>query len=259
MALALITGAYGGLGNALSIVHARTGGDLILVGRSQDKLDAQAATLRQAYRIKVHTIAVDLSQEDAAYTIFDICSQENLLPDYLINNAGFGGQGDFARDRSLEADMSMIAVNIETPTRLLKLFLPEMIQRGSGKVLNVSSIAALAPGPLQAVYFATKAYVTSWSNALAKELAGTGVSVSCFMPGAMETGFAQTSGLDDTDLFKNAVSPDKAAQEAYNEMLNGKINIFAAVRTWQKPLLPLISILPRKRVLDYIYRLQKRH
>ena len=191
---ALITGSYGGLGTALTNIHASRGGDLILVGRSQAKLDAQAEQVRSTYRVEVHTIAVDLSTPEAAQTIFDTCQDNGWTPDIIINNAGFGGQGDFARERTMEQDMSMIAVNIETPTRLLKLFLPGMIERGAGKVLNVSSTAARLPGPLQAVYYATKAYMTSWSNALWRELKGTGVTVTALMPGAMSTGFIAAGG-----------------------------------------------------------------
>ena len=123
MATALITGSYGGLGTEFVNIHAATGGDVILVGRSQSKLDAQAAQVEKDYGVKAYTIAADLSTEAAAQQIFDACQQLGILPDYFINNAGFGGQGDFARERSMEDDMSMIAVNIESPTRLLKLFL----------------------------------------------------------------------------------------------------------------------------------------
>ncbi len=253
MATALITGSYGGLGTAFVDIHAAAGGDLVLVGRSQAKLDAQAEQVRNAHRVTVHTIAVDLSQPDAAQQIFDACQRLGVLPDYLINNAGFGGQGDFARERSAEQDLSMIAVNIETPTRLLKLFLPEMINRGSGKVLNVSSTAATTPGPLQAVYYATKAYVTSWSNALWREVQGTGVSVSCLMPGAMQTGFASAGGLDDTKLFANAVSPQRVAQEGYEGMLKGKINIVSGLVAWQRPLIALSPMMPRKAMLNFVY------
>ncbi|WP_218961865.1 SDR family NAD(P)-dependent oxidoreductase [Actinomyces ruminis] len=187
---ALITGSYGGLGTCFANIHAKTGGDLILVGRSQAKLDAQAQEMREKYGVNVETIAADLSKADDVQHIYETCRDNGWLPDYLINNAGFGGQGDFARERTMEQDLSMIAVNIEAPTRMLKLFLPDMIERGSGKILNVSSTAATMPGPLQAVYYATKSYVTSWSNALWRELAGTGVTVTCLMPGAMRTGFA---------------------------------------------------------------------
>ncbi len=153
--------------------------------------------------------------------IYDTCKKNGWQIDILLNNVGFGGQGDFTRERSMEQDLSMIAVNIETPTRILKLFLPDMIKRGSGKVLNVSSTAAVTPGPLQAVYYATKAYVTSWSNSLWRELKGTGVTVTTLMPGAMDTGFAKTGGLTDTKAFAHTVKPDKVAEDGYNGMMKG--------------------------------------
>lgn len=253
MATALITGSYGGLGTEFVNIHAAAGGDVILVGRSQSKLDAQAAQVEKDYGVKAYTIAADLSTEASSQQIFDACQQLGILPDYFINNAGFGGQGDFARERSMEDDMSMIAVNIESPTRLLKLFLPEMIKRGSGKVLNVSSTAATIPGPLQAVYYATKAYVTSWSNALWREVQGTGVTVSCLMPGAMATGFAAAGGLDDTKLFANAVSPVQVAKEGYDGMIAGKINVVSGLVAWQKPLISLSPMMPRKAILNFVY------
>lgn len=220
---ALITGSYGGLGTCFVKIHAGQGGDLVLVGRSQSKLDEQAETVKKEYKVEVHTIAADLSSSDAAQMIYDTCKENGWTVDYLINNAGFGGQGDFARERTMEQDMSMIAVNIETPTRMCRLFLPDFISRGERKVLNVSSTAATMPGPLQAVYYATKAYVTSLSNALWRELQGTGVTVTALMPGAMQTGFAKAGGLSDTKLFANAVDPTKVAQDGYDGMLKGKL------------------------------------
>ena len=204
---ALITGSYGGLGTCFVELHAATHGDVILVGRSKEKLEQQKQYAEKTYSVSAHIISVDLSTEDAAQFIFDTCKLNGWSVDYLINNAGFGGQGDFARERTMEDDLSMIALNIATPTRLCKLFLPEFIKRGSGKVLNVSSTAAVMPGPLQAVYYATKSYLTSFSNALWRELKGTGVTVTALMPGAMETGFAKTGGLTEMKLFANAVSP----------------------------------------------------
>lgn len=129
------------------------------------------------------------------------CRDHGWEVDHLINNAGFGGQGDFVRERTMEQDINMIAVNVECTTRLCKLFLPDFIKRGSGKVLNVSSTAATMPGPLPAVYYATKAYVTSFSNALWRELQGTGVIVTALMPGAMQTGFA----MQEVFLIRNCL------------------------------------------------------
>lgn len=253
---ALITGSYGGLGTCLAEIHAGNGGDLILVGRSHDKLDSQKKRLMNQYHIVVETIAIDLSKADAAEQIYTICKENKWEVDILINNAGFGGLGDFTRERTMEQDMSMIAVNIETPTRMCKLFLPDMVKRGSGKVLNVSSTAATMPGPLQAVYYATKAYVTSWSNALWRELEGTGVTVTALMPGAMETGFANTGGLSDTKLFANTVNPMQVAKDGYNGMMKGKLNVTSGLISWQKPMISLAPLFPKKPMLDFIYSQQ---
>lgn len=253
---ALITGSYGGLGTCLADIHAEKGGDLILVGRSQDKLDLQKEQLMNKYHIAVETIAIDLSKAEAAEQIYTTCKENNWDIDILINNAGFGGQGDFTTERTMEQDMSMIAVNIETPTRMCKLFLPDMVKRGSGKVLNVSSTAATLPGPLQAVYYATKAYVTSWSNALWRELEGTGVTVTALMPGAMETGFANAGGLSDTKLFANAVKPMQVAIDGYNGMLKGKLNVTSGLPGWQKPMMKFAPLFPKKPMLDFVYSQQ---
>ena len=253
---ALITGSYGGLGTQFVNIHAGLGGDLILVGRSQKKLDEQAAQVKKEYRAKAYTIAADLSQPSAAQHIYDTCKNNGWSVDILINNAGFGGQGDFARERTMEQDMSMIAVNIETLTRLCKLFLPDFIKRGSGRVLNVSSTAAIMPGPLQAVYYATKSYVTSWSNSLWRELQDTGVTVTALMPGAMKTGFANAGGLADTKLFANAVDPTKVAQAGYNGMMKGKLNVISGLPGWQTPMMKLAPLFPKKTMLNFVYNQQ---
>lgn len=250
---ALITGSYGGLGTQFANIHASSGGNLILVGRSKVKLDEQKKEIENKYHVTVQTITADLSQPEAAQMVYDTCKENKWTVDYLINNAGFGGQGDFSRERTMEQDMSMIAVNIETPTRLCKLFLPDFIKRGRGKVLNVSSTAATMPGPLQAVYYATKAYVTSWSNALWRELKDTGVTVTALMPGAMRTGFASTGGLSDTKLFANAVDPTSVAQEGYDGMLKGELNITAGLPGWQKPMMTFAPMFPKKTMLNFVY------
>ncbi|MDD7555696.1 SDR family oxidoreductase [Ruminococcus sp.] len=250
---ALITGSYGGLGTCFVNIHAETGGDLILVGRNPDKLNVQKAEVEKKYSVTVHTITADLSLPDAAQKIYDTCKEQGWTVDYLINNAGFGGQGDFTRERTMEQDMSMIAVNIETPTRLCKLFLPDFVARKAGKVLNVSSTAATMPGPLQACYYATKAYLTNWSNALWRELKGTGVTVTCLMPGAMQTGFANAGGLSDTKLFANAVDPMPIAQDGYTGMLHGKLNVTSGLPGWQKPMMTFAPMFPKKIMLDFVY------
>lgn len=253
---ALITGSYGGLGTCFVKIHAEKGGDLILVGRSQAKLDAQKAEVEKTYGVHVETIAADLSKTDEVENVYKTCRKNGWEVDVLINNAGFGGQGDFARERTMEQDMSMIHVNVECPTILCKLFLPDFIQRGSGKVLNVSSTAATMPGPLQAVYYATKAYVTSWSNALWREIQGTGVTVTALMPGAMRTGFANAGGLSDTKLFSNAVDPFNVAKDGYEGMLKGELNVTSGLPGWQKPMMAMAPMFPKKTMLNFVYNQQ---
>ena len=250
---ALITGSYGGLGTCFVKLHAQAGGDLILVGRSQAKLDEQKAEIEKTYGVHVDTIAADLSSAEDVEKVYTTCKENGWEVDYLINNAGFGGHGDFARERTMEQDMSMIAVNVETPTRLCKLFLPDMIERGSGRVLNVSSTAAIMPGPLQAVYYATKAYLTSFSNALWRELKDTGVTVTALMPGAMQTGFANAGGLSDTKMFQNAVDPFKVAEDGYKGMLKGKLNVTSGLPGWQTPMMKMAPMFPKKTMLNFVY------
>ncbi len=153
---ALITGATGGLGKEFIKVFADNGTDLILVGRNPQKLQTLRNNVQKRYGIKVNTIAVDFTNDDAAETIYNETKKLGIQVDYLVNNAGLGGQGTFL-DRSFDQDINMAKVNMMVPTKLMKLFLPEMVKRNSGRILNVSSSAALIPGPLQAEYYATKA------------------------------------------------------------------------------------------------------
>ncbi|WP_373842519.1 SDR family NAD(P)-dependent oxidoreductase [Limosilactobacillus sp.] len=248
---ALITGATGGLGTELVKLHAREGGDLILVARNPQKLRDLQHRVQTKYGVKALTIAIDFTREDAAQLIFDRVKQANLSVDYLINNAGFGGQGTFLK-RTLDQDINMARVNMLMPTKLMKLFLPAMVKRGHGRILNVSSAAAMIPGPLQAEYYATKAYLTSLSNALWYELKDSGVRVTTLMPGAMATNFAQAGGLTHTKMFANGVNPAKVAQEGYQAMLAGKMNIFAGLPGWQRPFVNMMPLMPKKMVMSFV-------
>ncbi|MBQ3380000.1 MAG: SDR family oxidoreductase [Clostridia bacterium] len=252
---ALITGSTGGLGSCFVKLHAERGGDLVLVARGSEKLQAQKTETEAKYGVTVHTIEADLSNPKDVDRIYAVCKENAWNIDFLINNAGFGGQGNFARERTMEQDMSMISVNIEAPTRLCKLFLPDLIER-KGKILNVSSTAAIMPGPLQAVYYATKAYLTSFSNALWRELKDAGVTVTALMPGAMQTGFANAGGLADTKLFANAVKPDDVAKDGYEGMLAGKLNVISGLPGWQSPMMKMAPMFPKKTMLDFVYNQQ---
>lgn len=245
---ALITGATGGLGKEFIKVFAGKGTDLILVGRNPQKLETLQKQVTKDYRVKVNTIAVDFTNDDAAETIYNETKKLGIQVDYLVNNAGLGGQGTFLK-RSFDQDINMAKVNMMVPTKLMKLFLPEMVKRNSGRVLNVSSSAALISGPLQAEYYATKAYFTSLSNAVWYELKDTNVSVTGLMPGTMDTGFAKAGGLTDTKMFANGVSPRKVAQEGYQAMLKGKMNVFAGLPGWQRP---FVWVMPKKATMGFV-------
>jgi short-subunit dehydrogenase len=253
---ALITGASSGIGAAMAKIHAAAGGDLVLVARREKQLNALKNELESTYTINAHVIVQDLIQPEATQTVYDKVKALDIQVDYLINNAGFGGQGKFY-ERKWEKDLNMIQLNIVTLTALTRLFLPDFIARDSGKILQVSSTASLLPGPLQAVYFATKAYVTSFSNALSEEIRDTKVTVSALLPGATATEFAQTSGMDQTDLFKNTFSAQEVAQHGYDGMLEGKLNILAGLTFSQKLLVKSIPFTPTKILLKQIYDMQE--
>lgn len=255
--IALITGAYGGLGRCFAAIHARYGGDLVLVGRKEALLASQCAALQKEYHIRAVYLVQDLARHEAADYIFSQCSTRYGDILYLINNAGFGGQGEFAARADIE-DTQMMTVNMETPTRLCKLFLTGMIQRGKGNILNVSSIASRLPGPLQAVYFATKAYMTSFSNALWRETAHTGVGVTCLMPGILATGFTVRGHLERTALFAHGgAAPMEAAIAGYEGMRKGKRNVFCVHPKWLEYAIPYASLAPEKWLLDYVYEQQR--
>lgn len=248
---ALITGATGGLGNEFVKLFANNGHNLVLIGRNPKKLASLKKDIENKYSIKAETIAVDFSDETAAEQIFNQVKQRGIQIDYLVNNAGLGGQGSFI-ERAMDQDVSMMRVNMLVPTKLMKLFIPEFVKHGAGKVLNVSSSAALIPGPLQAEYYATKAYVTSLSNAIAYEVKDTDVTVTTLMPGAIDTGFAKAGGLTQTKMFAHGANPADVAQEGYKGMINGKLNVFAGLSSMQRPFVGLMPLMPKKAIMGFV-------
>lgn len=254
--VALITGASSGIGKEFSRIHAATGGDLVIVARSADKLNELKVELEEKNNCQVKVIVKDLTKMEAAKEIYDEVKKEGIDINYLINNAGFGGHGKF-HERDWASDLAMIQLNIVALTALTRFFLPDFVKKNSGKILNVSSTASLMPGPLQAVYFATKAYVTSFSNAIAEELHNTKVSVTTLLPGATATEFAKISGMDKTDMFKKTFSAVEVAMDGYQGMLKGKLNVKAGLTTMQKAMLATIPITPKKIVLAQIRKMQE--
>jgi len=233
----LITGASGGIGYELAKLfalerHNPVHHNLVLVARSADKL-AQVATELQARGVKVKTIALDLASPPAPKFLFDQLQREGIVIDILINNAGFGAYGEFAQMPE-QAILGQIDLNVRALTELTRLFLPAMVQRHSGRIMNVASTAAFQPGPLMAVYYATKAYVLSFSEALANELRHTGVTVTCFCPGATHTDFAKRAGVENSRIFKQlgAMPADKVALDGYRAVMEGRTLAISGAHNW---------------------------
>ena len=197
---ALITGASGGIGLELARQFAAGGYDLVLVARSGARLEEIAAELMGRHGVAVRAFPCDLAVREAPEEIFRQLSAAGVAVDVLVNNAGFATFGAFV-EIDLARELEELQLNVVTLTHLTKKFLPGMLARRRGGVLNVASTAAFQPGPLMAVYYASKAYVLSFSEALAEELAGTGVTVTALCPGPTATGFQQRAAMQDSKLF----------------------------------------------------------
>jgi short-subunit dehydrogenase len=232
MSTALITGSSSGIGYELAKLFARDHHNLVLVARSADKLALVASEL-QARGVSVKTVALDLAEPLAPKFLFDQLQREGIAVDILINNAGFGALGKFAQMPD-DQIFGQINLNITALTQLTKLFLPPMLARHTGRIMNVASTAGFQPGPLMAVYYATKAYVISFSEAIANELKDSGVTVTCFCPGATHTGFARRAGNDKSRLFKQlgAMNADKVALDGYRALMEGRTLAISGLHNW---------------------------
>jgi len=225
--VALVTGASGGIGMAFAKLLAREGYDLILVARSEDKLLALKDELTKAHGIRTFVFSHDLTEPDAPQKIFEQIQQNNLSVHTLINNAGFGDYGEFV-ESDWPKQQAMVSLNVMALTHLSHLLLPAMIERGSGGILNVASTAAFQPGPLMSVYFATKAYVLSLSEAIAAEVDGTGVNVSVLCPGPTQSNFAKAAAMGkmaEQDGFSSDKLPsaEEVAAYGYAALKKGRV------------------------------------
>jgi uncharacterized protein len=252
---ALITGASGGIGYELARIHAENGGDLVLVARNKEKLDELKKELEENHGISVYTIQKDLSLHGAAYDVYNKVNDLNIEVDYLINNAGFGDVKHFVRTDWPKQE-KMINLNITTLTHLSRLFLPDMISRGSGRILNVASVAAFVPGPTMSVYFASKAFVLSFSEAVAEEVRGKGITVTALCPGPTESDFHTVA--HDGDITKDRKMPTsrEVARYGYRAMMKGRV--VAVPGFDNKFLLALIWFLPKRIIVRIVRRIQER-
>jgi uncharacterized protein len=221
---ALITGASSGIGLEFAKIMAQDGVNLVLVARSETKLAELAAYIRNSYGIQADILVKDLSRPEAPAEVFQYTKSKGLEVDYLINNAGFGDFG-FFWETDWDKSVQMIQLNMTALTSLCHLYLPEMVKRKSGRILNVASTAAFQPGPTMAVYYATKAYVLHFSEAIANELEGTGVTVTTLCPGPTESNFQQAAAMEESKLVKGKKMPSAnvVAKFGYQSMLKGQV------------------------------------
>jgi short-subunit dehydrogenase len=250
--LAIVTGASAGIGLALARTLAREGHDLALVARREDQLTELAAELKSRYGADSLVVALDLTADDAADQLVNALGGRDV--DVLVNNAGFGGLGRFA-ERSREDDLRMVALNVTALTDLTKTFLPGMLVRRRGRILNVASTAGFQPGPFMAVYYASKAYVLSLSQALAEETAGSGVTVTCLCPGPTESEFHAIAGTDAQPLTSGALSmsAEAVAEAGYKAMMRGKLVEVPGLTN--KLGAQSVRVAPRRVVLKIVRRL----
>lgn len=241
-AWALVTGASGGIGKDIAILMAQRGYDLMLVARSEDKLNALAAELASAHGIRTRVIAHDLSVPGSVAQLMNLVGTDIAQVEVLVNNAGFGLAGRFAETDSRRLS-EMVQLNVTTLMELTRAVLPSLQARGTGYIMNVASAVAFQPCPHFAAYGATKAFVLSFSQALSVELAGTGVSVTAVCPGSTATDFHQVSGSDRSFVAKLMDSSEAVAREGVNAMFARRSSVVTGIMN--KPL-PLVNrLVPR--------------
>jgi uncharacterized protein len=249
---ALITGASSGIGADLARLFARDGYDLVLVARSEGKLHELAKELGVTSTV----IVADLAKPDAARMIADTLIEKSINIDVLVNNAGLGIAGPFVTN-DLGRELEIIQVNVVALTQLTKLLLPGMVSRKRGRILNVASTAAFQPGPLMAVYYATKAYVLSFSEAIADELRDTPVTVTALCPGPTATGFGSVAGMEETRLFtmRKPMSSAKVAELGYEGMKKGRRVVVTGMMN--RLLVQSVRVSPRRLATMIVRKLQE--
>ena len=252
---ALITGASSGIGKELAIIHAKNGGNVLLISRDQTALETLASELMSKLAVVARILPLDLTSEDAIDKIQKHLKENEMELHCLINNAGFGGYGQFTQ-RDIKKDCNMIDLNIKALVALTYCCIPFMAKTSSTYILNIASIAAFFPGPFQATYFATKAFVLSFSHGLSTELKNSNISVTAACPGPVKTNFEQNAQMESLGLFKNALSAEKTAHRAYRAMLRKRKEIITDYSIGL-PIRILLPFLPTSIKSYIIYRIQK--
>lgn len=254
---ALVTGASSGIGLDLARRFAAEGFDVALVARSKGKLEEVAAAIESEHQARAHVVPADLAQPRAAEALMAALAARGIEVDVLVNNAGYALFGSFA-ETDLADELAMIQVNVVALTHLTKLVVPQMVARGAGRILNVASTAAFQPGPLMAVYYATKAYVLSFSEALANELAPSGVTVTALCPGPTRTGFQARAQMEESKLVrgKEIMTSETVARIGFDGLMKGKTVVIPGVGN--KMLAQAVRFLPRNTVTKMVRSAQER-
>jgi uncharacterized protein len=252
---ALITGASFGIGFEFARIFAGEGYNLVLVARSADKLRQLASELEKTHGTRSLILATDLTEPGAPAYVLDQTIRADIAVEVLVNNAGFGQYGLFA-ENDLEECLRQIQLNVTTLTHLTRLYLPSMIERKSGRILNVASTAAFQAGPLMAVYYATKAYVLHLSEAIANELHGTGVTVTCLCPGPTATEFQERANISGIRLTKyGAMTARAVAEDGYRGLMADKPVVISGIKNWL--VAQSVRLAPRQLVTAIARKLQE--
>ncbi|GAA4324088.1 SDR family oxidoreductase [Flaviaesturariibacter amylovorans] len=242
-AYAVITGGSNGFGWEFAQLCAKDGYGLVLVARNTQELERAAAELRDRYSVDVVTLSKDLFEADAAFSVYEEVKSRELPVEILINNAGQGDYGSFA-DTNLQRDLDLVQLNVSSVLVLTKLFLKDMLAQGHGRILQVSSLLGQIPTPLMAVYGASKAFVLKFSEALAQELEGSGVTVTVLQPGASDTDFFHKAGAEATKEYQEATLSDPAdvARDGYSALMSGDSRIISGAKN--KMMAVLTNLMP---------------
>jgi uncharacterized protein len=251
----LVTGASTGIGRELALIAASKGRNVVLTARSRDRLQELARSLREKHGVGVEVVACDLTSPGAPRVLFDELQSRGVEVDRLINNAGFGGVG-FFHEVPLSTTLEMLQLNVVALTELTRWFLPSMVSRRRGRILNVASTAGLQPGPMMAVYYASKAYVLSFSEAIAEELRGTGVTATALLPGPTRTEFFARAEITGSRLMRFGMAEARGVAEAgYRGMEAGRVVVIPGFAN--RALALAVRVVPRflvRRVVREINR-----
>jgi len=257
MTYTLITGASSGIGYELAKVFAEQGHHLILTARSESKLQELKASVESQYKVQAEVIPGDLSKPEGSQKLFQAIQNKGLSINILVNNAGFGDHG-FFHESNLEKDKEMIQVNITSLIELTHLFLPSLLKARSGKIMNVASTAAFQPGPLMAVYYATKAFVLFFSEGLCEELKGTAVTVTALCPGPTQSGFQKVANLKDVSLLDATPMATSHSVAVYGYKALMRNQVVAIPGVMNNVMATLIRFVPRAIVRRLVMKLQQK-